>query len=53
MKNGEIPLSWKIGWRRIAINRGIKLPSKKYKITKLNKTLIKLSSYTKDLSKWF
>ncbi len=53
VKNGEIPLSWKIGWRRIAINRGIKLPSKKYKITKLNKTLIKLSSYTKDLSKWF
>lgn len=53
LKDGEIPLSWRTNWRVIAIEKGIKLPTDKYKSKKVNKSILNLKDYQKDISKWF
>jgi len=53
LKDGEIPLSWRTNLRVIAIEKGIKLPTDKYKSKKVNKSILYLKDYQKDISKWF
>ncbi|KKN16686.1 hypothetical protein LCGC14_0973490, partial [marine sediment metagenome] len=52
IKNGEIPQSWKIGWRTLAVRGGIKLPPKKYRMKIKNKTILKYIRNKKDISYW-
>ncbi len=52
IKNGTIPESWKIGWRKLVIKNGIKVPPNKYKRDKFRKRIIESKSYVTDIGTW-
>lgn len=49
LKNNQIPNSWNIGWRKLALQAGIRLPSKKYKNNKIRSHILKRTSEYKKL----
>ncbi|MBD3213482.1 MAG: hypothetical protein GF311_12815 [Candidatus Lokiarchaeota archaeon] len=49
IKNCSIPESWKVGWRKLAINQGIDLPSTSYIKSKQRSRIIGDSSYYRKL----
>lgn len=49
IKQSKIPRSWKVGWRKLALQEGIKLPSKRYKNTRDRPTIIKHTNTYKRL----
>ncbi len=52
LKKGIIPESWKKGWRRIALENGIKIDPSKYKKPRINERICQ-ESRNRKLDKWF
>jgi len=51
---GQVPESWKIGWRKMAVEKGFRLPKSQYIRKKEFKLkFIEIKPEFKDLSEWF
>ena len=49
LKKNQIPASWKIGWRKLALQSGIRLPLKRYKSNKIRSHILKRTGEYKKL----
>ena len=52
LKKGIVPESWRKGWRRVALEAGIKIDPTKYKKPRINESICQ-ESRDRNLDKWF